>query len=238
MSLIPNTAVEVPGAEFSTSFQPSLAIGGDYFDIVRLKEDQERLAVVIADVAGHGLPAGLRMAMLKAAVQVLVRERKQPEKILDALDDIVRSGPTRAFVTATLSLIDLRTGIVDIINAGHPPVYHVRQGEVEEVLLPSTPLGTLGNDYGKAQLKLEPGDRLIWLSDGLIEATNSDDEAFGFHRIHELLEDQPEDRDSHGVRDAFIQAVQRHTQDGPADDDRTLVVMRYLDEPVPDAQDP
>ena len=138
-SLIPQAAVEVPGAEFATAFEPSLAIGGDYFDIVRLRDDTERLAVVIADVAGHGLPAGLRMAMLKAAVQILVRERKDPERILESLDEIVRSDPSRAFVTATVSLIDLRTGRVDITNAGHPPIYRVRGDEVEEILLPSTP---------------------------------------------------------------------------------------------------
>ena len=69
--------------EFSTLFEPSAAIGGDYFDILRV--DENRLAVVIADVSGHGLPTGLRMAMIKAALGILVEEEKPPREILSRI---------------------------------------------------------------------------------------------------------------------------------------------------------
>lgn len=228
-SLVPAKEIQVPGAEFSTFFEPSLAIGGDYFDIVRLREDQERLAVVIADVAGHGLPAGLRMAMLKAAVQVLVSERKEPEGILEVLDDIVRSGPSRAFVTATLSLIDLQTGRADILNAGHTPVYHLNGEGVREILLPSAPLGTFDRrHFASTSIELRHGDALVWLSDGLIEATNDRDEAFGFERLQQTLCSAPRDG-ALGVRQAVTRAVGQHAAGRPADDDRSLVVMRYVE---------
>ncbi|MEM6704481.1 MAG: SpoIIE family protein phosphatase [Acidobacteriota bacterium] len=229
-SLVPDEEIQVPGAEFSTFFEPSLAIGGDYFDIVRLREDQERLAVVIADVAGHGLPAGLRMAMLKAAVQVLVSERKEPEGILQALDEIVRSGPNRAFVTATLSLIDLKNGTAEILNAGHTPVYHLNGTGAREILLPSLPLGTFDQRFARTSIQLQPGDALVWLSDGLIEATNDRDEAFGFERLQQTLSQAPRDG-ALSLRHAVTEAVGQHAGGRPADDDRSLVVMRYVEEP-------
>ncbi len=229
MSLIPRSNIETEGAEFATSFEPSLAIGGDYFDIVRLQEAQGRLAVVVADVAGHGISAGLRMAMLKAAVGVLVRERKRPEDILESLDDIVRAEPSRAFVTATLGLLDLSTGEVSLTNAGHTPVYHLSSTRgAHEIMLPSTPLGALGRDYAAETLQLQGGDFLVWLSDGLVEATDEDDTSFGFERTRSTLEAAARGQATAAtVRDALIEAVQAHTRGRPGDDDRTLVVMRY-----------
>ena len=79
-SLLPSDLPAGGGVEFATLFEPSAAIGGDYFDVLRISEDE--LAVIIADVSGHGLSSGLRMAMLKAALLILVEETRDPEEIL------------------------------------------------------------------------------------------------------------------------------------------------------------
>jgi serine phosphatase RsbU (regulator of sigma subunit) len=223
-SLIPSEVVPGDEAEFATYFEPSAAIGGDYFDILRL--DHRRLAVVIADVSGHGLSAGLRMAMLKAALTILVEEEDDPEVILRRLDRMVRSsdeGPS--FVTATLALVDLESGVLDLVNAGHPPTYIVRGGEVREVVLPGAPLGALGDQYGSARIELHRGDSVVWLSDGFIEALNDDEELFGYERTVASLAGESETPSE--VRDRLLAKVGHHTRGRPADDDRTLVVMRY-----------
>jgi sigma-B regulation protein RsbU (phosphoserine phosphatase) len=212
------------GVEFSTHFEPSAAIGGDYFDILRLDED--RLAVVIADVSGHGLSAGLRMAMLKAGLLILVEERSEPADILRRLDGLVRSGNEgRAFVTATLSLLDVRRGLLDLTNAGHPPTYHRRGDAVEEIVLPGAPLGRLGHDYGRRQVALEPGDLVVWLSDGLIEATSPAGEPFGYERVRRTIAEAPPVPAA--LRNHLLAAVAAHTAGQPPEDDRTLVVLRY-----------
>ena len=223
-SLIPSQALHSEGVEFATHFEPSAAIGGDYFDILRL--DRDRLAVVIADVSGHGLSAGLRMAMLKAALQILVEEARDAQEILRRLDAMVRSnGEGRAFVTASLSLIDVRRGRLEITNAGHPPLYLLRDGEVDEILLPGSPLGGLGHDYGRREQSIEPGDVLVWLSDGLIEAAGPSGQPFGYERVKRTIAASPPDPAA--VRRALLAAVAEHAQGLPAEDDRTLVVMRY-----------
>jgi serine phosphatase RsbU (regulator of sigma subunit) len=243
-SLLPR---ELPGGEaveFSTLFAPSAAIGGDYFDVLGLGDG--RLAVVIADVSGHGLPSGLRMAMLKAALTILVEAEKDAEGILGRLHEMVRSGDDRrVFVTATLALVDLAAGTLEITNAGHPPTYLLRDGRVEEIMLPGSPLGGLGRDYGRRLLALEPDDILVWLSDGLIEAGDAEGQPFGYDGILAALESAAAERArleaavpgatgslaAAAVRDHLLAAVEAHTGGRPVEDDRTVVVMRYKASP-------
>ncbi|HEV3077411.1 MAG TPA: SpoIIE family protein phosphatase [Thermoanaerobaculia bacterium] len=185
-SLIPSNLPSGEGVEFATLFEPSAAIGGDYFDVLRLSERE--IAVIIADVSGHGLSTGLRMAMLKAALLILIEETRKPEEILRRLDAVVRSNAEgRCFVTATLAMFDLREGRLTLTNAGHPPTYIVRGGRVQEILLPSSPLGALGHSYARRELTLNRGDVVVWLSDGVFEETNSEGEPFGYDRIESAL---------------------------------------------------
>lgn len=224
-SLIPERIPRTENLDFSTLFEPSAAIGGDYFDILRL--DDHRLAVVIADVSGHGLPTGLRMAMLKAALNILVEENKGPDEILRRLDAMVRTEHQRYFVTCTIAVVDFRAGRLELTNAGHPPTYLIRGGEVTEILLPGAPLGALGNRYGRSTVDLQTGDCVVWLSDGLIEASNQRQEPFGYERLAAVLAGPA--GSANEVRDRLLEAVRRHAEGRQADDDRTLVVMHYRD---------
>lgn len=225
-SLIPSGLPGGEGVEFASLFEPSMAIGGDYFDVLRLSEHE--VAVVIADVSGHGLSTGLRMAMIKAALLVLVEETRDPEEILRRLDGIVRNGgERRMFVTATLGIVDLEAGTLRLTNAGHPPTYVVRGSAVREILLPSSPLGALGQSYGRAELPLERGDLVVWLSDGLIEALGTDGEPFGYDRIVEVLGQGAAGQRAADLRDRLLTAIAAHVAGAPPQDDRTLVVMRY-----------
>ncbi len=208
---------------FSTHFAPSAAIGGDYFDVLRMADG--RVAVVIADVSGHGLSAGLRMAMLKAGLQILIEQAREPEEILRRLDRLVRSsGEGRAFVTATLALLEPETGRLEIINAGHPPTYIVRAGATEEIALPGTPLGGIGGRYGRTERQLAPGDIVVWLSDGLIEAVDREAEPFGYESVCPAIAPATSALDA---RDRLLRAVALHCGTQPAEDDQTLVVMGY-----------
>lgn len=222
-SLLP---VEVPAGdqvEFSTLFEPSAAIGGDFFDIVRLAED--RIAVVVADVAGHGLPTGLRMAMFKAALEILITENKPIEAILERLSAMIRrSTERRYFVTASISIVDFQAGKVAVTNAGHPPVYRKRGEEVTEILVPGTALGTLDDSYGRVEAEIRPGDFIVWMSDGLIEAASPEGDVFGYQRIVNALR-QPA-ATAEGVQQNLLSSIGEFTSGESADDDRTLVVMR------------
>ena len=224
-SLIPKGLQQTDEVEFATHFEPSAAIGGDYFDILRV--DERRLAIVVADVSGHGLSAGLRMAMMKAALTILVEEEEEPATILLRLDRLLRrsgqEGPS--FVTATLTFLDLAAGRAEIVNAGHPPTYLLRGGTVREIMLPGSPLGALGNHYGSTEIELAPGDALVWLSDGFIEATDADGEVFGYERTMKSLGGSS--ASPKAIRDRLLESVAHYTEGRAPEDDRTMVVMRF-----------
>lgn len=224
-SLIPSNLPAGEGVEFATLFEPSAAIGGDYFDVLRLSDTE--IAVVIADVSGHGLSTGLRMAMIKAALLILIEETRDPDEILRRLDSVVRNSEDRTFVTATLGIVDLARGILNLTNAGHPPTYIIRGRQVQEILLPGSPLGGLGHTYGHATVPLQPGDLVVWLSDGLIEAVDETGEPFGYEAVVEALAGGQAGQDAADVRDRLLAAVGQHAEGRPPSDDRTLVVMRY-----------
>lgn len=222
--LLPREALQLPGVQFATHFEPSAAIGGDYFDLLRVQE--ETLAVVIADVAGHGLPAGLRMAMLKAALQILVENGESPAATLRRLGEMIRTErPVRTFVTATLGQLHLPSGRLRLTNAGHPPTYLLRGGRVEEILLPSPPLGTFDQGFAEREIALAPGDLVVWLSDGFVESRDPEGEPFGYERIQAALAGPAPSPEA--VRDRLLAAVARHGRGRPADDDRTLVALAY-----------
>jgi sigma-B regulation protein RsbU (phosphoserine phosphatase) len=182
---------------------------------------------VVADVAGHGLAAGLRMAMVKSALALLVEDDVEPERIFARLHRLLKNRPgERSFVTATLARFDPADGRLELTNAGHPPTYLVRaSGAVEELELPGTPLGSLPGRPGSATATLAPGDAALWLSDGLIEARSAAGELFGYDRVRRCLAGPP--LTDYGLRDRLLAAVRAHTGGAPAEDDRTVVVLLY-----------
>lgn len=226
-SLLPSSLTTTEAVELASYFEPSAAIGGDYFDL--LKVDDGTFVVVIADVSGHGLSAGLRMAMLKAALVMLVEQRLPAHEVFERLNRLVREGQgnvgARPLVTATLASFDPRCGSLELTNAGHVPTYVLRSGKVEEILLPSPPLGVLGDRYAKATVKLAPGDVVVWLSDGLVETADPDGEPFGYDAVQRTLAGGGT---ASQVRDRLLSRIAAHSQSAPPADDRTLVVLRYL----------
>jgi sigma-B regulation protein RsbU (phosphoserine phosphatase) len=167
------------------------------------------------------------MAMIKAALSILIEEEEEPSVILARLDRMLRrsgqEGP--GFVTATLTFLDLLSGRAQIVNAGHPPTYLLRAGSVREILLPGSPLGALGHNYGSTTLDLAPGDALVWLSDGFIEATDEEGEVFGYERTMSSLGGSIVSPAT--VRDRLLEHVAHYTGGRAPEDDRTLVVMRF-----------
>lgn len=227
-SLLPDTLSAPSSMRFSTHFAPCSAIGGDYYDLLPMGD--QKMAVMVADAAGHGITAGLRMAMVKSALQVLAAQQPDPLVILRQLHQLLRSGLAhrRSFVTATLGVLDGSNGELILTNAGHAPTYVLREGRVTAIELPSLPLGTFTDRFARRTFRLQPGDTVIWLSDGLIEATNARLEAFGFEAVEAALAGPADSPDE--VRDRLLAAVDAHTGRFPADDDRTLLVMTFCPE--------
>jgi len=227
--LLPDLLEGVTGVELASTFEPSAAIGGDYYDVFRRPSDT--LALVVADVAGHGLAAGLRMAMVKSALTLLVEEERPALETMRRLRRLLKPKPgERGFVTLCFAEFDPATGELTITNAGHPPAYLVRAGgEVAELAFPGTPLGTLEGDPGRGGARLEAGDCVVWLSDGVAECRSPAGETFGYDRIASALSGPVDSAEA--LQRRLLDELARHCGAAPTEDDKTVLVLRYVPEP-------
>jgi serine phosphatase RsbU (regulator of sigma subunit) len=227
-NLLPKEGPRFRGVSFAAHFEPTTSIGGDYYDVFNI--DKTRLAVAIGDVSGHGLSTGLVMAMVKAAMTTLVEEGTDEVALFHRLNDLVyRSTERRAFMTLAFTIFDLERGTIRHTNAGHLYPYLLRKGQGSVIALesPSLPLGVRSEITSETyETQLEEGDTVVYLSDGIVEAQDVHGDPFGFDHLEKLLGEQT-DRSPNAVRDAILSAVAMHSGTRPADDDRTVMVVRF-----------
>jgi sigma-B regulation protein RsbU (phosphoserine phosphatase) len=227
-NLLPREGPKFRGVSFSAHFEPTASIGGDYYDVFNL--DKSRLAVAIGDVSGHGLSTGLVMAMVKAAITTLVEEGADETSLFHRLNELVfRSTERRAFMTLAFTIFDLERGRIRHTNAGHLYPYVLRGGlpRPRAIESPSLPLGVRANiTTHTVEVELREGDAIVYLSDGIVEAQDENGEPFGFDQLESLLANLS-DRSPSAIRDAILDAIARHSGTRPADDDRTVMVLRF-----------
>lgn len=227
-NLLPKEGPRFRGVSFSAHFEPTASIGGDYYDVFNL--DKTRLAVAIGDVSGHGLSTGLVMAMVKAAITTLVEEGTEEDALFHRLNELVfRSVERRAFMTLAFTTFDLATGRIRHTNAGHLYPYLLRRGVSAPISIesPSLPLGVRHEiTVRTVEMDLQEGDAIVYLSDGIVEAQNEEGDPLGFEHLENLLAGMT-DHSTDAVRDAILNDVARHSGTRPADDDRTVMVLRF-----------
>ena len=227
-NLLPKEGPLFRGVSFSAHFEPTASIGGDYYDVFNL--DKTRLAVAIGDVSGHGLSTGLVMAMVKAALTTLIEEGADEASLFRRLNELVyRSTERRAFMTLAFTIFDLERGTIRHTNAGHLYPYLLRRGESGPIPIeaPSLPLGVRSELATQTvEVDLQEGDAIVYLSDGIIEAQDENGDPLGFDQLESLLARQTE-RSPTVIRDEILEAVARHSGSRAADDDRTVMIIRF-----------
>lgn len=226
-NLLPREGPRFRGVSFSAHFEPTASIGGDYYDVFNL--DRTRLAVTIGDVSGHGLSTGLVMAMVKAAMTTLVEEGAEEESLFRRLNELVfRSTEKRAFMTLAFTIFDLEKRTMRHTNAGHLYPYLIRGGEAVRALESSSlPLGVREDiDPHTVESSLEEHDTIVYLSDGIIEALDVAGEPFGFDSLERILQERTGDSPA-VIQQAILDAVERHSGGRIADDDRTIMILRF-----------
>lgn len=228
-NLLPKVGPSVHGVSFSAHFEPTAQIGGDYYDVFSL--DSKRLAVAIGDVSGHGLSTGLVMAMVKAALTTLVEQGADEESLFHRLNDLVlRSTDKRAFMTLGFTIFDLSRRTIRHTNAGHLYPYLMRgDGTIRALEASSLPLGLRAEAVAQTvEAELRDDDAVVYVSDGIIEAQDDLGEPFGFDRLEKLLLEVVHSSPAE-VQAAVLAAVAKHGGSRPADDDRTVMVIRFED---------
>jgi len=180
--ILPQPRTVLPGLEIESEYRPALEVGGDFFQIIPHPSDGS-LLIVVGDVAGKGLKAGMLVALLVGAIRTVAQFDPDPLVLLGALNQRLL-GRGDAFATCLAMRINA-DGAVTLANAGHIAPY--LNGNAME-LEGSLPLGMLdAPEFSLIRFSLAAGDRLMLLSDGVAEATDSDGRLFGFERVQDLL---------------------------------------------------
>jgi serine phosphatase RsbU (regulator of sigma subunit) len=180
--LMPKEQPPIPGLTIETVYRPAREVGGDFFQIVQHPTDGSAL-IVAGDVAGKGLKAGMLVALLVGAIRTATDTSLDPAFVLGVLNKrLIRRGDAQATCLALKIGVD---GEAIVANAGHmPPYLNGKPVDMEGAL----PLGIIeAAEPSVMRLQLQPGDTLMLMSDGIVEATNAEGHLFGFERIHELL---------------------------------------------------
>jgi serine phosphatase RsbU (regulator of sigma subunit) len=231
LKLLPKGPPDVPGLDIAGYSDPATEVGGDYFDYLTLRNGNP--AIVVGDVAGHGMPAGLLMAVAKSAIHTQLQSENPPAILMERLTKtLLNMSADNQFMTLVFVEIDLAAGRLLYSNAGHhyPLHYRAGSGAIEELESTGLPLGLLPKPPGPfVERALDPGDVLVLYSDGVVEATNAADEMFGTARLGEVILAQL-GRPAETVIEAIFAAVRTHTDNAPLDDDATAVVVRVLAE--------
>jgi hypothetical protein len=175
--MIPQEKLHTPGFEVDTVYNPANEVGGDFFHVQPTEDGG--LLVILGDVAGKGLQAAMNVSMLMGALRRT--PERSPAKILESLNRVLTG--SESFTTCQVAWFG-GNGELVIANAGHLPPYLNSQ----EVMVPGgLPLGVLPeNTYDEVHLFLHPGDRILIMSDGVVEARQPSGELFGFDRVHNL----------------------------------------------------
>lgn len=225
-ALLPATMPAIEGASLAARYETSARAGGDYFDAFPLPGGQWGL--FIADVSGHGTPAAVGMAITHSLAHAHPGPPEPPERVLGFLNDnlattYARCGP--AFVTAIYAIYDPATRTLAHANAGHPPPRVIRDGRVLQLDSEGNmPLGIdPGIQYPRNTTTLQPGDRVLFYTDGITETFSDDRRMLGVEGLDRAL--LRGGRSAQGVVDAAVTAAEEFSGSPQAQDDRTAMCL-------------
>jgi phosphoserine phosphatase RsbU/P len=222
--LLPHAPPEWPELRWGVHYAPLDHLGGDYYDVAR--PDQDHLGLLIADASGHSIAAAMVAIMSRTAFTDASGSTTRPGAVLTEMNMRLQGLADERFVTAFYGVLNRRTRVLTYANAGHPYPYRfvARTGEVQELSAQGFMLGIIPEEqYREKSVQLEPGDRLCFYTDGLVEARNGMGEGYGTDRLRQSL--LGHGRSAAELLSERLLADQRAFREGhPLSDDVTLVV--------------
>jgi len=237
MSLLPRGPLDLPGLAISALCVPAREVGGDYYDLFQLPN--ERLGVLIADVAGKGTSAALYMAELKGIVLSLSQIYASPRQLLIEVNRIISANlDSRSFITVTYAVIDLVASTMTYARAGHTPLIYMpgKASPVNgaQILIPNGMVLGLRIDGAEEkfaelleeeQVTLYPGDIIVLYTDGITEAMNADSDLFGDDRLSAIVEEHGH-LESGELRERILREIESFVGSADQHDDMTMILMK------------
>jgi sigma-B regulation protein RsbU (phosphoserine phosphatase) len=216
------------GLDIQVALEAAKEVGGDLYEVLRTEDD--RVVVVVGDVSGKGIPAALFMAVTTTLVRTIARQFKKPEEIVLHVSDALEAhNPRSLFVTFACAIFDWKERRVTCANAGHPSPVLLRQGSAPSLPLEPTAMvaGVFpGMEVSVQAMELQPGDTLVFYTDGVTEAFNAGGDMFGEERLVAHLAAQQGASAGDTVA-SVLAAVRQHAGEYPQSDDITVLAVRF-----------
>jgi phosphoserine phosphatase RsbU/P len=220
------------GTKLAGVYVPAALCGGDFWATSQIGE--HHVLVVVGDVTGHGVGPAMVTACAKGCTDAVrsLAVLPSPDMFLTVLNrSLYETVRQKFFMTCFVSLIDVRTGMMKFSNASHNPPLCMRVKEQRAVFIAEQPDAVLGEDpaatFQVRELQLEPGDMMVWYTDGLTEAKNDRDKQFGVRRLIQAVKEAPAELEVREVCAQIMASLKRFSGDVLADDDITIVTARY-----------
>lgn len=224
-ALLPRHSPWLPGLRTAVAYCPARQLGGDLYDF--LADGDDRFAVAVGDVAGKGTGAALYGSLAVGMLRGFAPERRRlPCCVLSQLNaELHQLRAERRFLALAFAVFDRRSNSLSIANSGLPYPLLVRGGMVREIELPGLPLGAMaGAEHDQVTVELEPGDAVVFITDGIDECRDPAGQPFGGERVRRTLEALAGGT-ARQLADGLLAATDRHLAGGEPEDDRTVVVL-------------
>ena len=224
LSILPAAYPNSANFRVAARYVPMTSVAGDFYDFILADDTQAGL--LIADVSGHGVPAALIASMVKVAATSQRANAADPSRFLSGMNAVLCGNAQEQFVTAAYLHLDSQSQELRYSAAGHPPMLLLRDGKVLEItenglILAAFDFATFAN----AVHPLEPGDRFLLYTDGLVDAANAKGDFFGQDALSAMLRQTAELAPS-AASDRIITAVQKWS--ASQDDDLTVLICDYI----------
>ena len=227
-AVLPQHVPSIAGFDIAAFSRPAQIVSGDYFDFLQFKDGTH--GIVVADVSGHGVSAGMLVTSLQMAFHTLASENNSPAAVLERINHIyIHNINFSTFVTVFFASLDPKTKVLSYANAGHNPPLIYRPSTNEMIWLKPTGAAVGLMEYFNvrpASVQLMAGDIVILYTDGITEAINPlGNEQFGFDRLAEVIRCN-QNLPAEGLSNKVRQALSEFTQASLPADDITLIVSR------------
>ena len=225
LRLLPSVAPTWTNADMAVRFLPARTIGGDLYDFVHYGPG--RMAIVLGDVSGKAAPAALFAALVSGIMRSAAQQRPEPARMLATLNNTIQERKLESqYVTMLFALWNDDSRTLQVANSGAVQPILCRHGQSSTVRAEGFPLGLFPNvTYDELNVTTEPGDAILFVSDGILDAENAQRDMYGPERLAELLCSRNE-QSAQEIADAILNDVSRFQGEQERFDDETIIVLR------------
>jgi serine phosphatase RsbU (regulator of sigma subunit) len=231
LSILPHEIPKIRGLEIAARYLAMSSVAGDFYDFIVV--DEKHLGILIADVSGHGLPAALIASMLKGALAAQSQHAFDPPRVLSGLNRSLCGRFKHHFVTAAYVFVDMEKNYINYAGAGHPPLllWRASAGSASEVLQNGLLLGFLTEAaYPAVEFPVEPGDKVVLYTDGIVETRSPSKEEFGGDLFKGFLESN-HNLNAETFADSLLDQLSAwsgHPRGNGQEDDITLLALNFV----------